>query len=114
MRRGERNFAPPSRQLLVTGCTEPRRRAITAATARVWHAFFCLATPPRHAHTHTASQLHMAHPAPHTQPPERQMVDVEVEKMVEVEKEVEKEKEVLMSVASEYKQQLSVSGSTLK
>jgi hypothetical protein len=37
--------------------------ASTAATARVWHAF-----SPRDTHampTHAASQLHMAHPAPH-------------------------------------------------
>ena len=51
--------------------------------------------------------------APGGPPAERRlverMVDVEVEKIVEVEKEVEQE--VPMSVASEYKQQLSVSGS---
>ena len=44
--------------------------ASTAATARVRHALFASRHPLRHAHTHTASQLHMAHPAPHTHPPE--------------------------------------------
>jgi hypothetical protein len=45
--------------------------ASTAAKARVWRAFFSPRDTPLAMPTHTTSQLHMAHLAPHTHPPER-------------------------------------------